>query len=287
MGSGSARGPAFERLSTRVRAFGVALALTLGVAPAVAQHCEPPEAPDASAVSVATRAEAAHYESEGERGLYEGLALGASIRFAVLRVRASLPYYRLLGPAGPVNGFGDLESEVEVAVLEGGEWSFGGAFAATLPTGSAEKRLGMGHVMLGPSAWLSGRSEAVFASAELGFMGALDREDQDAAMPAHHAHHAGASANAHHAPGGPIPNPMNANELWVGASASYEPARGVRLDAGGTVAAPTSEQGETRATLRAGVELLAGEVDASLGFEIDVLGVTRREVAVASVGWRF
>jgi len=234
------------------------------------------------------RAEAAHYESEGESGLYEGLVLGASLGFAPLRLRASLPYYRLLEAAGPANGFGDLESKLEVAVLDGDAWSVGGAFAVSFPTGSAEERLGMGHVMLGPSAWLSHRSGAAFASAELGFMGALDREEKNAEpMPAHHEHHGGTSTNAHHAAGGPIPNPMNANEVWTGISASYEPARSVRLVAGGTIAFPTSEQGETRATLRAGVQLPAGAFETGLGLELDVLGVTRREVALANAGWLF
>jgi hypothetical protein len=80
---------------------------------------------------------------------------------------------------------------------------------------------------------------------------------------------------------------MNPDELWAGLSASYEPARIVRLHAGGTVAAPASDEGETRATLRAGVSLPVGALETGFAFELDVLGVTRREVGIASVGWLF
>jgi len=269
------------------RAVALAFAASFSGGGALAQHCEPPAAPDPSLFRVTARADAAHYESGGERGYYEGFALGAAFRYAVLHARASLPYYRLLEPAGPANGFGDLESKLEIAVLDEPSWSLGGAFAASFPTGSAEKRLGMGHVMLGPSLWLARHAETVFASAELGFMGALDDgEEQAEPMPPGHHHH-GASPNAHHEPGGPIPNPMNPNELWVGANVSYEPARVVRLNAGGTLAVPTSDDGETRATLRAGVEFPRGSLVTGVGVELDVLGITRRELALASAGFSF
>jgi hypothetical protein len=143
----------------------------------------------------------------------------------------------------------------------------------------------MGHVMLGPSAWVSRGAESVFVSAELGYMGALDGDEAETPLPeeAHH-HHA---ENAHHTPGGPIPNPMNAHEAWVGVSGSYAPARWLRLVAGGTGAVPTSDDGETRATVRGGVELPVGALETGIGAEVDVLGFTRRAIGFASVGWLF
>jgi hypothetical protein len=50
---------------------------------------------------------------------------------------------------------------------------------------------------------------------------------------------------------------------------------------------PTSEEGSTRATLRAGAAFPLGALVTSVGFEVDVAGVTRREIAEASVGFRY
>jgi len=258
-------------------------------APALAQHCEPPTTPEASPYRATVRAEAAHFESGDEQGFYEGLVLGAALHYAVFRARASLPYYRLLESTGPANGLGDLETKLEGAVFDDAAWSLGGAFAASFPTGSAEKRLGMGHVMLGPSVWLSQSSRRLFASAELGFMTALDGSSDDASpSDAEHAHHHHqAAANAHHEAGGPIPNPMNPHEAWLGVGVSYELFPVLRLSLGGTGAVPTTDDGESRATLRAGVEFPLGALTTGVGGEVDVLGFTRRELLVATLGALF
>jgi hypothetical protein len=252
-----------------------ALAWSLAVSRAHAQHCEPPLAPEASPLRATVRAEAARYESGSEQGYYEGVALGLAFEYEPLRVRANMPYYRLLGPAKHADGPGDLESKVEFTVVEERPWAFGAALAASFPTGSADDRLGMGHVMLGPSVWLSRAGENVFASAELGYMGALaDAEDSEPI--AAHQHHQSPTTNVHHAAGGPIPNPMNANEAWLGLAASYEAAPPLGLSAGGTLAVPTTEDGETRATLRASVGFALGRLSTGIGVEVDVLGVTQR-----------
>ena len=289
MGSCSEGAPAFVRVKRGASVLVAALFPPLVAAPALAQHCEPPAVPEASPVRATVRAEAAHFESGDDRGYYEGLALGAAVHYRVLRARASLPYYRLLESKERVNGLGDLETKFEAAVFDDETWVLGGAFALAFPTGSAEKRLGMGHVMLGPSAWLTRSSRTLFASAEFGFMTALEGDAEDAAEPAptaEHAHHPH-GASAHHEAGGPIPNPMNAHELWLGVSLSYEPVPVLRLSAGGTGAVPTTNDGDTRATLRAGAEFPLGALTTGVGAEVDVLGVTRREVGLATIGFRF
>ncbi|HVR21294.1 MAG TPA: hypothetical protein VMS65_16385 [Polyangiaceae bacterium] len=288
MGSCSEGAPDFIRVR-RGAPIVALLLLQFSTAPALAQHCEPPTTPEALPFRATARAEAAHFESGDERGFYEGFALGAAAHYAVFRARASLPYYRLLESTGPANGLGDLETKLEGAVFDDATWSLGGAFAASFPTGSAQKRLGMGHVMLGPSVWLSRGSRRLFASAELGFMTALDGSSDDSSTPegGHAHHHHQAAANAHHEAGGPIPNPMNPHETWLGVGVSYEPLPVLRLSLGGTGAVPTTDDGESRATLRAGVEFPLGVLTTGVGCEVDVLGVTRREVMVATLGGLF
>jgi hypothetical protein len=261
------------------------LSCALSAAPAVGQHCQAPSETAGELLHVALRAEAAHFDDDSVPGYYEGLSLRTAFELGIVRASAGLPYYRLLEVDGVKNGFGDLDSKLELSVLEGDDWSLGPALFASFPTGSAEKRLGMGHVMFGPSAWIRLSVSRAFLSGELGYEQALAAEDESGESA--HAHHHGAAIDAGAAHRGPIPNPMNPEELWVGVNASYTVLASFEPYLGATVAVPTSEEGSTRATLRAGASFPVGVLVTSVGFELDVLGVIRREIAVASVGARY
>lgn len=278
-------------MGTRLcRSLVAACACTLAASSASGQHCLPPSESESSPFRPALRAEGAHYESGTESGYYEALAVTATLSFERFRARANVPFYRLMTPVSVQGGPGDFDAKLELAVLEDGHWSLGPGFAASFPTGNAEKRIGMGHVMLGPSAWFVWNAPQFFASAELGFVSAIEEEADDAtSAPEAHEHHHGAGAASesasHHAAGGSIPNPMNPEEVWLGVNVSYDVLPMLSLRVGGTGAVPTSDEGETRATLRAGVAFPVARFETGVGFEIDVLGVTRREVASVTLGF--
>ena len=78
---------------------------------------------------------------------------------------------------------------------------------------------------------------------------------------------------------------MNPEELWVGVSSSYAVLPAFELNLGGTVAVPTSDEGSVRATLRGGATFPLGVLVTGVGVEVDLLGATRRELAVVSVGF--
>jgi hypothetical protein len=218
-------------------------------------------------------------------GFYEGLTLRTAFELGMLRANVGLPYYRLLEVDGVKNGFGDLDAKLELTVLDGEGWSLGPALFASFPTGSAEKRLGMGHVMFGPSAWGALHGERAFAAVELGYEQELAAEDDETIDP--HAHHHAAASPAEDAHTGPIPNPMNPEELWVGVSSSYAVLPAFELNLGGTVAVPTSDEGSVRATLRGGAAFPLGVLVTGVGIEVDLFGVTRRQIAVVSVGFLY
>lgn len=264
------------------------LCCALGAARASAQHCHAPSEPRGELVHATVRAEAAHFESDSEPGFYEGVSLRSAFELGMLRASAGLPYYRLLELDGVSNGFGDLDAKLELSVLGNDDdgWSLGPALFVSFPTGSAEKRLGMGHVMVGPSVWFTLQGSRAFLAAEVGYEQAIAAEDEEPAESPH-SHHHHAESQTHDTALGPIPNPMNMEELWVGATSSYAVLEMLAPYVGGTVAVPTSEEGSVRATLRAGATLPIGALVTEVGFEIDLLGVTRREVLVTSIGFRY
>jgi hypothetical protein len=59
------------------------------------------------------------------------------------------------------------------------------------------------------------------------------------------------------------------------------------LNLGGTVAVPTSDEGSVRATLRGGAAFPLGVLVTGVGIEVDLFGVTRRQIAVVSVGFLY
>jgi len=274
----------------RGRSFVVGLSYLFALRPALGQHCQPPTQSDGELLRTTLRAEAAHYESGPSRGYYEGLGAGADLRAGVLRARAGLPYYRLLEPTGEQNGFGDLFAKLEASLYEDERWSVGPAFSASFPTGDASKRLGMGHVMLGPSVFGSWQSRSFFVGGEFGYNQALvggEAEGSDASAAHTHAHHHHSASQGDDSASGPIPNPMNAEELWLGLNASYDALSSLRVSVGSIGAVPTSKEGATRVTATGGVEFPLGALSTAVGIEVDLAGTTRREVVLASVAGAF
>jgi hypothetical protein len=257
----------------------VVIATSLVTLQARGQHCEPRTEPERGPFRATVRWDVARFESESSGGYYESVSLGLAFRQGPFRARARLPYYRLLHGGTTENGFGDLDVKLETALHEGEVWSVGGALAASFPTGSAEKRLGMGHVMVGPSVWVERRVEDLFVGGELGYSRGIGADSDETAAHEQAAHH-------HHAAKphlGSIPNPMNREELWLSLSTSYVALPELQLNLGALVAGPLSEDGSTRVSTTGGVEFPLGKLGTAVGIEVDLLGLTRRTLGFVAV----
>lgn len=195
---------------------------------------------------------AAAYRTARYEGTYQALALAASYRHRRFGIDGALAGYRLARNGAVGYGPGDLLLGVEVPLLrrEGrsGSLALGAYAAATLPTGDAAADVGMGHVMLMPSLFLSARRGAIAAHLALGYGAAL-----------------GARGGHRHASGPtPLVDPMNPYE-WEGAlSGSYDAAPWLQLfaRARGALAAPLP--GEGRLIIGTGARVLAGGLEISI-----------------------
>lgn len=251
-----------------------------------AQHCEPPAPPDGALLRTSLRAEAARFTSGSLDGFYEGIGVGIEAHSDTVGARANLPYYRLLDANGPANGFGDAFARVEAGVRPAETWSLGPSLSVSLPTGSPSERLGMGHAMLGASAWIAWRAPELFIAGELGYAQAVAERDDASPATKAETHQHGAQTHEP-ATSGSIPNPMNPEELWLGLSSRYDVLSWMSVSLGGIVAFPTSEEGTLRATLNGGTEFPLGAFHTGVGIEVDLFGTTRREVVLASAGMEF
>lgn len=161
------------------------------------------------------------------------------------------PLYRLTRNGQRSLGMGDLLLALTATLwrAEHANTSAGLVIAASLPTGSKEHGLGMGHAMLMPGVWGVWIANRLTLQGQLSYGRAL------------------ASGSAHHA-GGPAPlvNPMNASEIEGALTAAWELSNRVELRARMAGAAPLADpQGEFRAIAGLGAAWRMGDV--TLGFE--------------------
>ncbi|HEX6767638.1 MAG TPA: hypothetical protein VF103_19195 [Polyangiaceae bacterium] len=251
-----------------------------------ADHCSAPERLGASTVRASLRGEAGHFDTTTDDGTFIGVVPGLSLGAGPARLRAELGVYRLSAPAGVEAGPGDLTTKLEETFFTPGRFAFGASLGASFPTGDAEKRLGMGHSMAGPSVFSTYESPRWFLALELGYASSLSMHDEPD-VEAHH-HHGGAEPHEHlHVP--PIPNPMTAEELSLALGSSYELADWLRVSAAalGALSVIRGTEPPFRATLEAGVELPFGPVTATAGAKLDPLGATRRQLGVVGAAFDF
>jgi hypothetical protein len=184
----------------------------------------------------------------GRSGHYRGTV--ASLELAALggRARVALGAYQVdWGQTG--QGLGDLQLGVERAVADLGNTKLGLALSATLPTGNVRHDLGMGHAMLMPTAWARWHRDRSSLLAMLLYGTMLG--DQHV-----------------HGMAGPIPSPMNAEEVATAVRGGRTFGR-TELSATISGATPIGE-GSTRGGVGAGARWTFGStelaVDATAAF---------------------
>jgi len=196
------------------------LVAVLGCRSSAAQSCHlPPSDTGTTGVIASTRAEWAGFDTTRYQGHYEGTGVSAALDMPRFRASAFLPAYRIVRNGISASGLGDVLLQGSGAVLRGSEpgRTLNVELALSLPTGDAEKDLGMGHVMVLPNIWGGWREGAFALTGRAGYGRAL----------------AGASHEHHHAGGpGPIVDPMNSSELQLAAAGTVELERRLALRAG-------------------------------------------------------
>lgn len=261
----------------------VALALWCAAGKLAAQACHPssfarPEPARASTrpveVAVGVAASAARFATPSYTGEYQGIALSAGAVSRYLSGDVSLPFYRIVKNGLRDQGLGDLALSLRAPLFEAEPrgLSAGLALAATLPTGSADEQLGMGHVMLMPGAYL-----------------ALDLPGLTLITQLAYGRSVGAMAGGHmHMGPRPIVNPMNRSELEHAFSLSARIVEGLRALARLYGATPAWDQsGRAREILALGAQVSAGPVGVRLELELPLVGTPFDERLVLGCAGRF
>jgi hypothetical protein len=249
----------------------------LSSASAGAQSCHlPPRVERADeAFTASARAETAGFSTSEYEGHYEGLVPSLAFRQPWFEASASLPVYRIVRNGRSDLGPGDGLLQVRAPLLADRERgrAVGLELAASLPTGDPEHELGMGHVMLMPSAWGTFTADRFGLSARAGYARAI----------------VGSSTHHHHAGGeSPLVDPMNESELDGALGASFALARLAHVRAGFYGAVPVAvEDGRARAAGFAGVGVESRRVSTSLELHLPLVGDPFTVKLVLELGTRF
>lgn len=201
----------FPWLPVALRAYGgvvtAAAVLAAVPTPIAAQTCHTPavEAP-AGPVSAAIVAETATFDrGGGDAGNYQGISARVNGRLGGLAGSLLVPMYRLDDRAGGTSfGLGDLLALGEARLYRAsqGRLSGGALLGVTAPTGSRERRLGMGHVMVMPGVWTTLAGASFSSRLDLGYGRVLGSR--------HAGHHQGGHARSGTSP---VVSPMNQEEV--------------------------------------------------------------------------
>jgi hypothetical protein len=201
--------------------------------------------------------------SDTESGNYQGVIPTLGWSHEWLTAELALPVYRLARSGDEDIGLGDMSADVKVAVFRTDVFSIGPELAVSLPTGDADRELGMGHVMAMPGAW---------ARLDLGEFGVLAQLAYGVAFGDHDEH---ADHEQHHvATSSPTPrvNPMNSSELEHGLGLRYALDPALSMTARWFGAVPLEAAGFARQIVAPGLQLTAGSLDAALEVQIPVAG---------------
>ncbi len=208
-------------------------------------------ASSAPSVVVGMAFQAASFETRSYLGNYQGAQ--PSLRWTSGRFGASaaVGLYRLEENGRDLYGLGDVMLGGHAAVIRSGALDAGVGLHVMLPTGEELDDLGMGHVMVTPTAWAAWRSAPLTLSASTGFARALAK--------------LGGSAHDH----GPAPlvDPMNMQEVTWSAGAEVDVGRGLGLGGRAFGAFPVGH-GQRRAIL--GGRVAWGTARVVTGFELQV-----------------
>jgi hypothetical protein len=247
--------------------------VALGILPtsfARAQSCHvtAPTVDDERGVRVVVRADTAGFSTEWDEGHYQGLFPGVRLAYEGFSLSSSLPVYRIVEDDVSNTGIGDVPIAARARLATFGEerMSAGAGLSMTLPTGDAEKELGMGHMMLMPGVFGRGRFGFLEFRAELAYGQALGSGDT-----APHQHH----GQEPDRPDGtnPLVDPMNRSELEPLLAASFDLGSPWTARGGAYGGFPVgSKQGTARAIAFVGIEASLGRFGTRVQAEVPFAG---------------
>lgn len=205
------------------------------------------------------------------RGEYQGLFVSGMVSHPWFAAELAVPGYRIARVGSHAYGPGDVMLSVRGNAFRSDDETItvGPELAATLPTGSANDGLGMGHVMLMPGGFLIWQQQGFTLITQLAYGRALG------------------SAGAHNHADGPAPivNPMNRSELShaIGFSASVHPNLRVtgRLLGAVTLA---NHAGYAREIIAPGLQLVSGAFDFAIEQQLPLVGDPFVSRTLLSVG---
>ena len=225
-----------------------------------AQHCHAPltvDAPD-HAYRAYAGIVAASFGHGDDAGNYQGIFAGFAYQHPWWGAELRIPAYRLERPAASgTYGLGDVTLSASGTLLRLRDDSvrLGVELPVMLPTGDADRELGMGHVMLMPDLWLVLDLEPFALRAQVGYGLVLGDE------PMQHHHVAGGVMRS------PLVNPMNRSELEHALIASLGLQRGTSIHVGWLGAVPIDDPGGvTRQILALGAAARLDPIE--IGFEL-------------------
>jgi hypothetical protein len=260
----------------RARAL-VLVATCAATRPLAAQSCHlPPRIESArDEVTGSLRAVAAGFSNAEYAGHFEGLVPNLTFRRGRFEAAATLPIYRIWRNGRSDTGLGDLLLQARGTVWRDAVRSraVGLELAASLPSGDHEHELGMGHVMLMPSAWGTLTAGRFGVSLRLGYAAAM----------------AGSSTHHHHAGGtSPLVDPMNESELDAAAGGTFAITQVLGARAGFYGAVPVAaEDGRARAAGFAGLGVQGERLGTSMELHLPLAGDPFTAKLLLEVGTRF
>ncbi len=228
---------------------------------AQACHGEVLDPSEASRFTASATVIGGRFDRAQGRGDYEGLSLALKVRAGGARYGVVVPSYRIDRSGSTSVGLGDVgvRADVPIVSLFDRTLEVGVGVGASLPTGSAQDELGMGHAMAMPLLFASLRLGIVNAEVEAGSAHALGG----------HAHTSSRAGERLHV-ARPVVDPMNPNEVW-GSAAATLPLGLLQLVPTLRGARPIGE-GEARLNGGLGLRLPLGPASVAAGAELPLVG---------------
>lgn len=228
----------------------------------------------------------ASYDTGQEQGDYQGLYAGLSYQRPWFGAEVVLPAYRLTRDGDAQVGLGDLVVTPRASVLRlrDGAIELGASLPIMVPTGSASRQLGMGHVMLMPALWFSLDLAPFVLRARAGYGRALGDADE-------HAHHT-SGEHANHQEGAvavgsfPLVNPMNRDEFEHGIALALRVQRYIGVHARWFGAVPVGE-GALRQVVGAGATVELDPVELLVELQVPAAGDPFQAKLITQVAFAF
>jgi hypothetical protein len=211
---------------------------------------------------------AATYDVNGYAGNYQGLLAAFAYRADWYGAEVMLPVYRLERAQGTEYGLGDLMVTLRGTFFRArnSDLSLGVELPIMVPTGDADRELGMGNVMLMPDVYLAMNLRPLVLRAQLGYGYMFG----DMHMAGEHGGHAGHAATTMSSP---LVNPMNMSELEHALLVGVQLPRDFMVHARWWGAAPIhDDMGVLRQAVALGASVALGRYDLTVELQRTLTG---------------